>query len=401
MKRIASVISSTCLLILAAAGAFFYGQHAVQAAQQDVPDRPEQVEPFQRRPTNVKRDLLYVGVPGRREYLQYGGIGVLVFDAARHFQFVKRIPTWDTPAAQEAESIHGIAASPVTGLLYLSTNFRLSAIDLRTDKIVWEQTYDGDCCDRVAVSPDGKLLYVPTVEGPSWYVADALTGKRIKKLDTKDTVNNPHNTVFSLDGSRVFLSGPTVGIADTRTNTVVETITFGNSVRPFTVNGRGSLVFANVNGLLGFEVADVATAKVIQRVEVNGYGWSAERTTEHHCPTHGIALSPDEKELWLGDVANGYVHVFDATVMPPRQIKSIRTRSNPSWITFGIDGKFVYPSSGDVIDAAAKQVVAGLHDEIGRQVESEKLLEVQFIDGKPIRAADQISIGMVRGSAAN
>jgi DNA-binding beta-propeller fold protein YncE len=401
MNRIGSVVSTTCLFILASAGALLHEQPVVNAAQQTVPDRPEQVEPFQRRPTNVKRDLLYVAVPGRRQYLQYGGIGVLVYDAGRHFQFVKRIPTWDTPAAQEPQSIHGIAASPVTGLLYISTNFELAAIDLKTDKMVWEQTYDGDCCDRVAVSPDGKLLYVPAVEGANWYVADAVTGKRIKKLDTKDTVNNPHNTVFSLDGSRVFLSGPTVGIADTKTNTVVETIKFGNSVRPFTINGRGSLVFANVNELLGFEVADVTSGRVIHRVEVNGYGWSKERTTEHNCPTHGIALSPDEKELWLGDVANGFIHVFDATVMPPKQIKSIRTRSNPSWITFGIDGKFVYPSSGDVIDAATKQVVGGLRDEIGRQVESEKLLEILFVDGKPIRAVDQIGVGMVRGSAKN
>jgi DNA-binding beta-propeller fold protein YncE len=202
--------------------------------------------------------------------------------------------------------------------------------------------------------------------------------------------------VFTLDGSRVFLSGPTVGIADTKTNIVVETIKFGNSVRPFTINGRGSLVFANVNDLLGFEVADVETGKVIQRVQVNGYGWSKERTTEHNCPTHGIALSPDEKELWIGDVANGFIHVFDATVMPPKQIKSIRTRSNPSWITFGFDGKMVYPSSGDVIDAASKQVVGELVDELGRHVESEKLVEIQFLDGKPIRAVDQIGVGMVR-----
>ena len=101
------------------------------------------------------------------------------------------------------------------------------------------------------------------------------------------------------------------------------------------------------------------------------------------------------------DVANGFIHVFDATVMPPRQFKSIRTRSNPSWITFGIDGKFVYPSSGDVIDAATKQIVGGLRDEIGRQVESEKLLEVLFVDGKPVRAADQIGVGMIRGTPAN
>jgi DNA-binding beta-propeller fold protein YncE len=396
MSGIRSAVYSTFFFILVLAGASRLGQGVVIAAQQNVPDRPEQVEPFQRRPANVKKDLLYVAVPGRRGYLQYGGVGVLVFDAGRHYQFVKRIPTWDTPASQEPEPVHGIAASPVTGLLYISTNFRVAAIDLKTDKMVWEQTYDGDCCDRVAVSPDGKLLYIPAVDGPNWYVADAMTGKQIKKIATGDTVNNPHNTVFTLDGSRVFLSGPTVGIADVKSNAVVKTIKFGNSVRPFTINGRGSLVFANVNELLGFEVADVESGKVIHRVEVKGYGWSKERTTEHNCPTHGIALSPDEKELWVGDVANGYVHVFDATVMPPKQVKSIRTRSSPSWITFGLDGKYVYPSSGDVIDAATKQVVGGLVDELGRQVESEKIVEVQFLGGKPIRAADQIGVGTVR-----
>ena len=206
MNRIAPAVSAAFLL-LALACALLHGQRLVSAAQQNVPDRPEQVEPFHRRPANLKRDLLYVAVPGRRQYLQYGGIGVLVFDVSRHFEFVKRIPTWDTPAAQEPQSIHGIAASPVTGLLYISTNFEVAAIDLRTDKMVWEQTYDGDCCDRVAVSPDGKLLYVPTVEGANWYVADG-SPENASRSSTPSTVNNPHNTVFSPDGSRVFLSGP-------------------------------------------------------------------------------------------------------------------------------------------------------------------------------------------------
>jgi DNA-binding beta-propeller fold protein YncE len=400
MSTLKSIFSVACCFVFVLAGLFWQSQRAASAAQLNVQDRPEQVEPFQRRPVNVKRDLLYVAVPGRREYIQYGGIGVLVFDIGRHFQFVKRIPTWDTPAGQTPESMHGIAASPITGLLYISTNYRLAAMDLKTDKIVWEQTYDGQCCDRVAVSPDGKLLYVPVVDGHGWYVADAVTGKLIKKLDG-GAVDNPHNTVFSLDGSHVFFNGPLVGIADTKTNALVKTIKFGNNVRPFTINGRGDLIYANVNGLLGFEIADVKTGEVIQRVEVNGFGWSKERTTEHNCPSHGIGLSPDEKELWVADTANAYLHVFDNTVMPPKQIKSIRTRVNPSWITFGIDGKYVYPSSGDIIDATTKQVVGVLRDELGREVESEKLMEIQFLDGKPVHAGDQIAVGQVRVTNSN
>jgi hypothetical protein len=394
--------SSVCtgFFILLSAGILPHWHSTLRAAQQAAQDRPEQVEPFQRRPSGVKRDLVYVATPGRRDYLQYGGVGILVFDAGRHFQFVKRIPTWDYPASQTPEMIKGIAANADTGLLYLSTNYRLAAMDLKTEKMVWEQTYDGDCCDRAAVSPDGKILYAPTIIGHSWYVVDALTGKQIKKIEISE-MSSPHNTIFSLDGSHVFMSGALLAVADTKTNTIVKTIKFGNNVRPFTVNGRGTLIFADVNGLLGFEVADVKSGEVIQHVQVDGFGWAKDRVVEHSTPSHGIALSPDEKELWLGDLANGYIHVFDATVMPPKQMKSIRTRSNPSWITFGLDGKYVFPSSGDVIDAATKQVVGGFKDEIGRQVESEKILEILFVDGKPVRTVDQFGVGQVRGPVAN
>ena len=41
--------------------------------------------------------------------------------------------------------------------------------------------------------------------------------------------------------------------------------------------------------------------------------------------------------------------------MPPKQIESIELRDQPGWITFSIDGKYAYPSTGDVIDARVAQ----------------------------------------------
>ena len=41
----------------------------------------------------VARRLLYVATPGVRNYLEYGGHGVLVFDIDAGHKFVKRIPT--------------------------------------------------------------------------------------------------------------------------------------------------------------------------------------------------------------------------------------------------------------------------------------------------------------------
>src|SRR5215510_15579359 len=160
----------------------------------------------QGRNANAQRDLLYAAVPGRVDDIGFGGIGLVVFDAARNFRFVKRIPTWEYPAAQSPENVKGVAVSAPLGMIYVSTIKRLAAWDLLTEKKVWEQTYDGECCDRMALSPDGQTMYVPSFEGMHWYVVDAKTGNLIKKLPAPASAG-AHNTIWSLDGSKVFMAG--------------------------------------------------------------------------------------------------------------------------------------------------------------------------------------------------
>src|SRR5215813_10537122 len=143
---------------------------------------------------NAQRDLLYAAVPGRVDDIGFGGIGLIVFDAARNFRFVKRIPTWEYPAAQSPENVKGVAVSASLGMIYVSTVKRLAAWDLLTEKTVWEQTYDGECCDRMAMSPDGRTMYVPSFEGMHWYVVDAKTGDLIKKLPVPASAG-AHNTI--------------------------------------------------------------------------------------------------------------------------------------------------------------------------------------------------------------
>jgi DNA-binding beta-propeller fold protein YncE len=352
-------------------------------------------------PQQQERDLLYVGVPNNAfaNALDYGGVGIIAFDAKDHYRFVKRIPTWKYVGSSTPEAVRGIAASVTAGLLYLTTPTRLAAFDLVTDKMAWEQTYDGKCCDRLTVSPDGKTLYVPGNGGAQWYAAAAKTGNLIAIVPTPKT-DGAHNTIWSVDGSRVFMSGQrsaTISVSDPQAHTVVQTVgPFSNFVRPFTINGSATYLFANVNELLGFEIADLRTGKMVRRVEVEGFTWKGNPRIPHGVPSHGIAMSPNEKEIWVADGVNLYVHVFDATVMPPKQVKSIKTRGVPAWITFGVDGKFAYLSCGEVINATTKEVVAGLTDEAGRNVESEKQVEVVFANGKPVRTVDPFGVGQVR-----
>ena len=55
-----------------------------------------------------------------------------------------------------------------------------------------------------------------------------------------------------------------MAIADSRTNQVVKRIgPFSNQTRPFAINGKETLVYVNVNNLLGVAVADLQTGKVL------------------------------------------------------------------------------------------------------------------------------------------
>ena len=340
------------------------------------------------------RHYLYVAEPGIRNYVEYGGVGVLVFDIDNGYKFVKRIPTWETSAGKDPENVKGIAASAITGRLYVTTFNRAAALDIVAGNKIWDRAYEGGC-DRLAISPDGKILYVPSFEAAYWNVVDTATGDVIKRIETK---SGSHNTIYSLDGSRVYMAGlrsPFLSVADTKTHTVVETVgPFSKAIRPFTVNGRGTRVFVNVNELPGFEVGDLESGKVLCRVEFQNY--KPGPLKRHGCPSHGIALTPDEKELWVADGANNCLRVFDATVLPPKPVTTVKLRDFPGWISFSIDGRQAYSSTGEIFDTRTKQLLATLEDEKGRPVQSEKLLEIVFQGGRVTRAGNQFGIGAIQ-----
>lgn len=342
----------------------------------------------------ASQHLLYVASPGIRNYVEYGGVGILVFDVDNRYKFVRRIPTWDVPEGKKPENVKGIAASAKTGRIYVTSLSRMIAIDALTGKKIWDKTYAGGC-DRMAISPDGTNLYVPQLEGSAWHVVNAANGDVITTIETK---SGSHNTIYSADGTHVYLAGlksPFLSVADTRTNTIASTVgPFDDVIRPFTVNGSNTLVFVNINGLLGFEVGDLRTGKKLYRIEVQGYKQGPVK--RHGCPSHGIALTPDEKELWLADCANSAIHVFDASVMPPKQLTTIKARDCVGWLNFSLDGRFAYSSTGEIINVAAKRIVATLQDETGREVQSEKMLDLLITNGKVVRAGNQFGVGAKR-----
>jgi DNA-binding beta-propeller fold protein YncE len=330
--------------------------------------------------------------------------GVSVYNIDNGHALLRKI---DLPGTGDYK---GIAASPQLGNLYVTSlkSDVLICIDLLTDAVVWKKHY-GKYADSMAITPDGQTLYLPFRDEDSWWVINAADGAVKAKIPigrgknyTVDPIATigPHNTWINTAGTRVYmevLTLPWIFIADTASNQVIGKIgPFSKGVRPFAITEDEKYAFASVDGLLGFEVAAVRNGKawggkMLYRVEAHT---PSERLAElanppahkpHSTPSHGINICPDQKEVWMVDGVYGYVYAYDATVMPPRYIAGVplykdpQERPHPGWITFGLDGRYAYPDGGAVIDTATKKVAA-------RIPTSEKLIEVDFENGKPAKA---------------
>jgi DNA-binding beta-propeller fold protein YncE len=319
-----------------------------------------------------------------------------------------------------AVGVRGVGVSTRDSTLYLSYggdgdgagNGSLAAYDLRQDRVLWQRTY-GTGIDSFAVAPNGRIIYLPTGElstGNEWLVIDAQTGDRIAVIHGG---RGPHNTVVSLDGAFAYLGGRTddyLYVARTRDNRIVRRVgPLRPGIRPFTINGRHTLAFTTASYFLGFQMSDLTTGKLLYTVGVRGF--RVAPSFPQSTPSHGISLSPNERELYLVDAANSFVHVFDVRrggKARPKLVASIRLQhpftgneapckydcARDGWLQHDRSGRFVYVGdSGDVIDTRSRRVVGFLH----ALRETRKMLEIDWRDGQVVATTSRSGVGYVRG----
>jgi DNA-binding beta-propeller fold protein YncE len=315
---------------------------------------------------------------------------IYIYDIDNNHSLVKK---FEVPGTGEYK---GVSADAKRGRLYLSsyTGDQFVCVDLKTEKRLWSIPIMG-YPDSHAQTPDGKYIYLPKRHGRSWDVIDADLGKIIANIPIP--YGNPHNTWASKDGSKMYLAAlgnEYLYVADVKSHKILKQVgpfqanpddPWGwtqkrhdgpKGIRPFAVSSDDTYCYVNMDGILGYEIGNIKTGQRIGRVEVEGF---EKKRGSHLTTSHGVNFPPHEQEIWVSNDAGPYVHVFDCTVQPHHKIADIKLSGKNGWITFGIDGTYVYPSSGDVIDAASKKIVAKI-------VESEKLVEIQFENGVAVKA---------------
>jgi YVTN family beta-propeller protein len=255
---------------------------------------------------------------------------------------------------------HGIAVPAAQNFILVTIEGRtpgeLVWIDPVTDKITRRMDI-GPAPNQLAVTPDGKIAYVPAQDG-YYEVIDLENAKVLTRIFTG---GRPHNTLCSPDGKRMYLAPmgapKRVTIVDVTTHKPIGEVPFSSVVRPIALARDEKHLFAEVDGLVGVEMADLGARRMVHRVP-------AELTPEQRkvdSRSHGLGIRPDQKELWECDVEHHDVHVYDITGDKPRQIATIPMGDRIYWLTFTPDGAQCYVSVRGangvaVVDTATKKV---------------------------------------------
>lgn len=333
----------------------------------------------------------------RYEYV--AGVGELSVYNIANRSLVRR---FGLPGVDE---IRGIGASAATGMLYISYGGfptgigHLLEFSLYRHRVVYDRGYRFGI-DSFDISHDGRLIFMPTGENTSdstWHVLAAATGRVVGAITAGRA---PHDTVVGASGQHVFLGGASARYlyeADARRPWKVigrmGPIMPGGvpGIRPFTINAQDTLAFSTADGYLGFQVSDVATGRVLYTVPVRGF---TIPPTFHGLPSHGIALSPDQRHLWLVDRPNQAVHEFDVSGLPRRAPVMIATVhvSGPhlGWLNLSRDGRFLFPGdSGNVINTQTRAIVGT----IGALVDSRYNVEIDWSGPRVCAAYPRASLG--------
>jgi hypothetical protein len=299
-----------------------------------------------------------------------------------------------------AGMLRGICANSLTHAMVLffqptTTTGRVIAMDLLTDKEIWTKDLPTGA-DRGEISNDGTKLYVPGGEysnTPVEYVLDAATGNPITQLTITKFA---HDTDIGLSGKYAYLetkSSPIMSLVDIASDKIIRNLTFGDIPGPNVVDSNDTYVYANVFRFFGFEMVNVATGMVAARVPITG---GTAPATAAALMNHSIALKPDETELWEGSEYSPDMFVFDTTVMPPKQTRRITVGGTTKiihWITFSIDGAYVYPSPDHESGIPIQVYDSKTYMPVATIGYSDDLLEIDFSGGKVKTVGSQYGIG--------
>lgn len=273
-----------------------------------------------------------------------------------------------------------IVAAPAGNVLYVSRivhradgrpsgTGELVAIDPGTRQVSWRVGFRG-VPNHLAVSPDGRRVYVTVVSGS--YV-DVFDPARRALVDSVNVGTGPHDIDVSPDGKTVYVGlirGTDVTVFDAATNRVLRRIPFGANVRPIALSHDQSRLYVQLSQYYGFVIADPRRGTILRRVDMPFPRGVPRPDTLPVTTNHGIRVTADGRYL----IANGSMTDLAAIYSLPavRLVATVPVGRDPNWVTLSPDGRRVFISNRgsddvSVIDLASRKEIARV--KVGRYPE--------------------------------
>jgi YVTN family beta-propeller protein len=258
-------------------------------------------------------------------------------------------PATNTVSGEIAVSAnpHGIVPSPDGKRFYVSSESKdvLDVVDRASNKVV-RSVPIGMRPNNVAITKDGKRVYV-CIRGKSW--VDIVDTASLEKVKSVEVGKGPHNVYRSPDGKYMIataMEGEKISVIDAKSETVAYDFPAGGVPRPLMIDanpdGTINRLFVQLSNLHGFETIDWASRKISGKVLLPPAPPDAKPLIPATF-SHGMAISPDHKTLWVDSLLNNDVNVFSLPDL--KQVATIPVGRGPDWMVFTPDGRRCYVSN--------------------------------------------------------
>ncbi len=249
-----------------------------------------------------------------------------------------------------------VQASPDGNTVYVSRGYLgdVAAFSLATRKELWRTEIPALRADHLAVTPDGKRLFVSALPGTKVYALDAASGHIEGAYEAGDW---PHVLEISPDGEYVYsgslgnqllpyghdTSVHQLTVAEVHSLRVIHAYRFAEGVRPFAFVSHTHLLVLQLSYLNGFAIFDLNTGRTTRTVGLP-LSPAAKRLLPQDYPNqaahHGIAVSDDGQTVCDAGTISNYVALVPLASRRARKIIPVGVA--PAEALTSLDGRYCF-----------------------------------------------------------
>ncbi len=239
--------------------------------------------------------------------------------STQHIQLLDAKNEIELDNVKIAKAWYGLKFSANEKRLYASggNDNLILQYNIVNNKLIVADTFKISNKKKELLSPTGievddaqQLLYVVTKENNTLYVLSLQTKEIIFQIKLD---GEAYSCLLSSDKAILYISCwgcDKIILFDTKLKTITNSIAVGDNPNEIIVNKKGTHLFVANSNDNSVSIIDLKTQKVIEILNAALYPNAPSGST-----TNGLALSADEKMLYIANADNNCLAVFDVSIL--------------------------------------------------------------------------------------